>query len=366
MLWKRFLSHIRQKKEAGENNHKNKVFVVDINNAGDRFNNDLLDFFRVDMEPVEIAAHADLLMLGGVISSLQNPERPFNPAPLHVWGSGFLFGDDNDFPLCRPNLVVHALRGKLSKEKLSSLLGYPLPENLPLADPGLLASYFATPNVEKKYSIGFIPHFREHETDEVKRVLSANANMHFIDITRSPKEVIKEIQRCEAVVSSSLHGLVFSDSLGIPDAHVRLTELPKGGSFKFRDYYSSFDLVHSPLTIEDVCVVRPEEIQESYIIESRVVEVQSNWKEFFAIHPNVDNIYLNGYRFFLNDMKGFLDEMEQQGCPVEEISAFREAVNAGWKDVPWLVLFKEKGRRLKRKIRQICLQGSLSKKMNRK
>lgn len=96
------------------------------------------------------------------------------------------------------------------------------------------------------------------------------------------------------------------------------------------------------------------------------LQMQSNWKEFFAIHPNVDNVYLNGYRFFLNDMKGFLDEMEQQGCPIEEISAFREAVNAGWKDVPWLVLIKEKGRRLKRRVRQICLQGSLSKKMNRK
>ena len=80
------------------------------------------------------------------------------------------------------------------------------------------------------------------------------------------------------------------------------------------------------------------------------LQMQSNWKEFFAIYPNVDNVYLNGYRFFLNDMKGFLDEMEQQGCPVEEISAFREAVNAGWKDVPWLVLFKEKGRRLKRVV----------------
>ena len=132
-------------------------------------------------------------MLGGAISSLQNPERLVIPAPLHVWGSGFLFGDDNDFPLCRPNLIVHALRGKLSKEKLSSLLGYQLPENLPLADPGLLASYFTIPNVEKKYSVGFIPHFREHETDEVKHVLRANVNMHFIDITLSPKEVIKEI-----------------------------------------------------------------------------------------------------------------------------------------------------------------------------
>ncbi len=95
------------------------------------------------------------------------------------------------------------------------------------------------------------------------------------------------------------------------------------------------------------------------------LQMQSSWKSFFAKHPDCKTIYLYGYRSFLNDMKGFLDEMEQQGCPVEEISAFRDAVNAGWKDVPWLVLLKEKGRRLKRRVRQLCFQGSFSKKMNR-
>lgn len=95
------------------------------------------------------------------------------------------------------------------------------------------------------------------------------------------------------------------------------------------------------------------------------LQMQSNWKEFFFMHPSCNKIYLDGYRIFLNNMKEFLDEMEQQGCPVEEIFAFRDAVNAGWKDVPWLVLLKEKGRRLKRRVRQLCFQGSSSKKMNR-
>ena len=60
MLWQRFLSHIRRKKETVEYNHKRKVFIHKTKNAGDSFNKDLLEFFRVDMEPVEIAAHADL------------------------------------------------------------------------------------------------------------------------------------------------------------------------------------------------------------------------------------------------------------------------------------------------------------------
>lgn len=249
-----------------------KVFINPICNAGDSFNNDLLTLLNVEMTKTSYPAEADLLMLGGTLSSLQDPKYAVNTTPLYVWGTGFLFGDDIHGPLCRPNIVVRALRGKLSKEKLSGLLGINFPEDLPLADPGLLASYFAEPNVEKRYAVGFIPHFREHGSDEVKYVLESNPNLHFIDITRTPREVIKDIQQCHAVLSASLHGLIFSDSLGIPNCHVRLTEIPLGGSFKFRDYYSSFDHDAPALTINDVLNITAKEIKDNYSIEKNLVE----------------------------------------------------------------------------------------------
>ena len=260
-----------------------KVYIPDMKNAGDQFNYDLLDYFHVEAEPVRIAAHAELLMLGGAISSLQNPERPVTDDTIHIWGSGFLHGDDLDEPLCRPNLIVHALRGQLSKEKLSGLLGKDLPEDLLLADPGLMASILAGPREDKRYSIGFIPHFREQDTQEVARTLDANKNMHFIDITQSPEEVIREIQRCETVVSSSLHGLVFSDSLHIPNIHVRLTELPKGGSFKFRDYYSAFNLVDPALKLDDILAISSQEIINSYKVSS--AEVEEKKRQLIASFP---------------------------------------------------------------------------------
>ena len=249
-----------------------KVFIPDLRNAGDQFNYDLLDYFHVRAEPVRISAHAELLMLGGAISALQNPSRPVTNDLIHIWGSGFLFGDDLDEPLCRPNLMVHALRGRLSKEKLSGLMGVDLPADLPLADPGLLASILARPSKVKRYSIGFIPHFREQGTQEVERVLNTNKNMHFIDITLSPEEVIREIQCCETIVSSSLHGLVFSDSLGVPNVHVRITELPKGGTFKYRDYYSAFGLSDSALSGDDICGIAPQEIKSYYSVKRSDVE----------------------------------------------------------------------------------------------
>ena len=80
------------------------------------------------------------------------------------------------------------------------------------------------------------------------------------------------------------------------------------------------------------------------------LQMQSNWKEFFFMHPSCNKIYLDGYRTFLKNMKGFLDEMEREKYPVEEITAFREAVRGGWKGPPLQVLVKYKGIRLKRMV----------------
>lgn len=92
------------------------------------------------------------------------------------------------------------------------------------------------------------------------------------------------------------------------------------------------------------------------------LQMQSNWKEFFFMHPSCNKIYLDGYRIFLNNMKEFLEEMEQQGCPVEEISAFREAIATGWKKLPLQVIIKDKGIRLGKRAGQLCFRKFLSKK----
>lgn len=248
-----------------------KVFINPIKNAWDAFNVDLLDIMHASLTPTSNPGEADLLMLGGSLSSLQDPKYHVDTRPLYLWGTGFLNGDING-PLCRPNLVVRALRGKLSKEKLSGISGMTFPEDLPLADPGLLASCLSSPKVEKKYAVGFIPHFREHGSSEVQNVLEANEDWHFIDITQTPQEVVREIQQCDAIISSSLHGLIFSDSLGIPNCHVRLTEIPLGGSFKFRDYYSAFNLIDPALTMDDVIGMTCKEIQDMYAVDKNTVE----------------------------------------------------------------------------------------------
>ena len=51
--------------------------------------------------------------------------------------------------------------------------------------------------------------------------------------------LLDEICSCEQIASSSLHGLIISDSYKIPSVWIKFTDKLKGGSFKFNDYFMS-------------------------------------------------------------------------------------------------------------------------------
>ena len=42
-------------------------------------------------------------------------------------------------------------------------------------------------------------------------------------------------------MSSSLHGIIFAHSYGVPAYHVQFTDFFNNGNFKFKDYYTSFE-----------------------------------------------------------------------------------------------------------------------------
>lgn len=45
---------------------------------------------------------------------------------------------------------------------------------------------------------------------------------------------------CKCILSSSLHGLIFADALGIPNRRIVLSDEIIGGDLKFDDYYSVY------------------------------------------------------------------------------------------------------------------------------
>lgn len=257
-----------------------KLSYAPINNAGDLFNKDLVEKLS-GREVVNSKMYdADMIAIGGALIGAQYSHSlsrrlcqaglriVYGHKPLYVWGSGF-FKNDNPNPLYRRNLKVCALRGELTRSRLSSLTGESY--DVPLADAGLLADMFVSKNIEKKYEIGVVPHMSQ-KNDEVFLKLLAEKNMHLIDIQRSPKEVIDDIAGCECILSSSLHGLIFADSLHIPSMHILGKNALYGGNFKFADYYSSFGIAHQPFVIESGDFPSKQTVLKRYRIDGELVE----------------------------------------------------------------------------------------------
>jgi pyruvyltransferase len=98
-----------------------------------------------------------------------------------------------------------------------------------------------------------------------------------IRITQDVETFIDEILECEFIASSSLHGLIASDSYGIPNVRLKISDQIIGGDFKFEDYYEGVSIskkcirvnenttVHS---IIDSCIYSKPQFDSNYMINS--------------------------------------------------------------------------------------------------
>lgn len=165
-----------------------------------------------------------------------------------IWGAGIMFRDS-----FVPNAKFLAVRGPLTRNRLLEL-GYKVPARY--GDPGLLVGLFNRPNLIKKFKIGFIPHFLDYK--EVVDTLGENSKIKIIDfLTNDPQQVIDEINDCELILSSSLHGIIIPHSLGIPSLWIKVSDRLID-DIKFYDYYASLKidsvkpLPFKKYTLEDI------------------------------------------------------------------------------------------------------------------
>lgn len=164
-----------------------------------------------------------------------------------IWGTGII-SDCADFKRRTNCHSVKAVRGQLTKNILveNGVIGS---SNLPLGDPGLLMPSFYNPRIAKQYRVGIIPHYVDIDLD----VFNGIEDSVVIDVRQDPESFIDELLKCEYVISSSLHGLILADSYLIPNKWVSFSDKITGGTFKFRDYYSTTD------NSDENCVVCLEE-----------------------------------------------------------------------------------------------------------
>jgi pyruvyltransferase len=142
-----------------------------------------------------------------------------------VWGPGF---GNKDQRINTKHADIKAVRGEMSRR----ILGI----DCPVGDPALLLPRYYSLDIPKVHKIGIIPHYADYGAT------LRTSDHYVIDPFQSTKDFIGDVLSCEAIQSSSLHGLIVADAYGIPN-----TWLPYGDEFKYRDYYSTTDKPKEPL-----------------------------------------------------------------------------------------------------------------------
>jgi len=152
---------------------------------------------------------------------------------FEVWGTGFMHSDSNVKYI--PN-KVHAVRGPLTR---NLLLKQKIECPEVYGDPALLYPNYYKPNISKRYKYGIIPHYVDINNHWVKKFKN-NSNVKIINIKNfNTNNFVDEVNECEIILSSSLHGIICGDSYGIPSYWIKLSDRVGGNGFKFKDYFAS-------------------------------------------------------------------------------------------------------------------------------
>ena len=192
---------------------------------------------------------ADLMAIGSILGREAKAKRFLMPRRMHIWGSG----TDAAGKAFSSRHYYHAVRGEKTREQITDGGAQAV-----LGDPGLLASHWweGRYRPEKRYTLGFIPHYADHGTGVVD-YMAKQPNVKVIDVYWPVDEVLRTVQQCHFILSSSLHGLIVADAFGVPNRRVVIGS-GKISDYKFVDYYSAFGLEEpSKLTADEVMKASP-------------------------------------------------------------------------------------------------------------
>ena len=146
-----------------------------------------------------------------------------------ILGTGLIAQSNHPLPYAR----FLAVRGPRTRDCLG------LDADLPLGDPALLVGKFIqSRNIINE--VGLIPHYVDKKDPGVarlKRFFGEDAIT--IDVMKDPGDVFSKVSTCGFVFSSSLHGIIVAQSLGIRAAWVKFSNKVAGDGFKFLDYSES-------------------------------------------------------------------------------------------------------------------------------
>jgi hypothetical protein len=238
-------------------------------NVGDYYSKWLISHI-LDENSSEYSDYPDLICCGSILS--YNGLQP----TTKVCGAGF---HNEDSPILINNIDnYHAVRGVLSYKKLNTT------KQITLGDSGLLASRFYTPKAEKKHRYGIVCHWKEY--NYLNNIYGNSFNLINMGTT-DVEDIFEKLSECEMIFSTSLHGIIFAHSFGIPATHLEYQELESKNNFKFKDYYSVLDIPYEKYVLKSNDDLKELDImfnkKEQYLPSRIVIEnIQDNLLKSFS------------------------------------------------------------------------------------
>ena len=261
-------------------------------NFGDKLNMLIMRFFNKTIINYSYLKNYNgkvLFLIGSTLNSIK--EIPLTNDVL-VFGSGNHFNEPKQNHK-RVNVKYLYIRGLLSKDNLN--LSNEVNSKIRLGDLGLILSrIFPQKNINKVYDYCIFPHFSQYETIERYNFFITKTGGILVSPLWSPIKIIKLLNQSKHVFSSSLHGIIVSDSFNIPNTWTNFEissnkEIIKQiDNFKFYDYYSTFNISPKPYLFD------LENVYDSLSIKSK----HSNY--YFE---QINNVKSNLYSDFKNFIK---------------------------------------------------------------
>lgn len=274
-----------------------KLYWWQMNNFGDSLSPMIMAHLlhgEVSFSPIEeadVVGAGSLLFGGGWLRyqvSYRNPiksllnyrkmRQRFNrQGPLNVWGTGFICWPNLRLPhLPYRDINALAVRGAITHQLLVRLGMVGSREKIVYGDPGVLYPMLLDEMPTKRFDLGFVPHYADAKIGReiFKRIIDVGINAVYVDVAaKDPLEPLKSIAECRTIVSSSLHGLIVADAMGIPNLRMKLSSFnlgDKNHALKFADYYSAYGMgLPDALGSKDIlCSLRklPDRVMQQYAV----------------------------------------------------------------------------------------------------
>lgn len=153
-----------------------------------------------------------------------------------VWGTGLL---QPGIGVGAPDASrILAVRGKLTYAELvrnGVRLG-----DVPLGDPGYLVGRLfagADPGAVR-FRLGLAPHYVDRAHPFFAEA-AKHPDVKVLDVGDPAEVFFAHMAACDAIASTSLHGLIFAEALGLPSLWLEASDRVLGAGFKFADWFST-------------------------------------------------------------------------------------------------------------------------------